>query len=86
MSLPPPTPTELRIAVEVLKKLSERINLHGAHFAMQLPQSELGQKYAAQVEASASEQIVQIEVQIARLECWRSELQEQRRLCASQRI
>lgn len=86
MSLPTPTPTELRIAVEVLKKLGERINLHGAHFATQLPQSELGKQYAAQSDANMLGQVAQIELQIARLECWKSELQEQRRLCAYQRI
>jgi hypothetical protein len=81
-----PTTAQLRTAIEVLKKLRERLNEHAAHSVMQLPETRLGDDYAARIEARTIEQTTRIEGVIGQLEAWRSELLEQRRHRVSHRL
>jgi hypothetical protein len=74
-----PTTAELRSAIEVLKLLGQRLNDHAAHAVMQLPETELGDRYAAHVEAQNIEQTSHIEKVSSQLQNWREELlQEQK--------
>jgi len=45
-----PTTAQLRTAIEVLKKLGERIDKHATHSLMQLPDTRLGDDHAARIE------------------------------------
>jgi hypothetical protein len=56
-----PTTAELLTAIEVLKKLGERVNEHAAHSVNGLPDTELGNTYATHIEARAVEQTSHIE-------------------------
>jgi len=81
-----PTTAQLRTAIEVLKKLGERLNEDAAHSVMQLPETQFGDQYAARIEARAIERTTQIQIVAAQLESWRSELLEQRRQCVSHHV
>jgi len=82
----PPTTTQLRTAIEVLRKLGERLNEHGAHSITQLSDTPLGGDYAARIEARTTEQTTHIQTVAAQLEQWRDELQQQRRHRVSHRV
>ena len=81
-----PTPAQLRTAIEVLKKLRQRIDEHAAHSVMQLPDTQLGDNYAARIEARTIEQTTRIKTVSAELECWRNDLRQQRRQRVSHRV
>jgi hypothetical protein len=81
-----PTTAELRTAVEVLKMLGQRINNHAAHSVMQLPETELGDQYAAHIEAQTIEQTSHIERVSMHLQNWRDELLQQRKQQVAQSI
>jgi hypothetical protein len=81
-----PTTTQIRTAIEVLKKLGERLNEHAAHSVMQLPDSRLGDDYAGRIEVRAIEQITRIQQVAAQLEHWRDELHQERRQCVSHHV
>lgn len=81
-----PTTAQLLTAIEVLKKLSERINTHTNHSVSQLPDSKLGDDYAAKIRGQGIEQNAQITILVTELECWRQEVQEQRRQSVSHRV
>lgn len=81
-----PTTTQIRTAVEVLKKLEERIDNHATHNVMQLPDTRLGDDYAARIESQTIEQIARVKTVIAQLEAWRDELRQQNRQCISHRV
>ena len=74
-----PTTSQLRTAIEVLKKLEERLNYEAAHTVMQLPETRLGDNYAARVEARAIERTTVVETVGAQLETWRDELLQKRK-------
>ena len=74
-----PTTTQIRTAIEVLKKLGERLNEHAAHSVIQLPDTQLREHDAGRIEVKAIEQITQIQTVAAQLEQWRDELLQQRR-------
>jgi hypothetical protein len=76
----------MRSAVEVLKKLEEHIDNHATHNLMQLPDSRLGDDYAARIESQTIEQIARIKTVMAQLEAWRDELRQENRQCVSQRV
>lgn len=82
----PPTTTQLRTAIEVLKKLGQRLNEHAEHFMMQLPDSRLGDDYAGRIKVRAIEQIAQIQHVAVQLEHWRDELRQQRRQSVSHHV
>ena len=81
-----PTTAQLRTAIEVLKSLRERLNEHAAHSVMQLPETRLGDDYAARIEARTIEQARRIDGVINHLDGWRSELLEQRKQRVSHRV
>ena len=81
-----PTTTQLRTAIEVLKKLEERLDTHATHNVMQLPSTRLGDDYAARIESQTIEQIARLKTVMAQLEAWRDELRQPNRLCVSQRV
>lgn len=81
-----PSTAQIRTAIEVLKKLSERLHEHGSHSKMQLPDTQFGDQYAARIEARTIEQATRIHTVTAQLEQWRDELQQQRRQCVSHRV
>lgn len=74
-----PTTAQLGTAIEVLKKLGERLNERAAHSVIQLPDTQLRGHDAGQIEVRAIEQITQIQTVAAQLEQWRDELLQQRR-------
>lgn len=74
-----PTTAELLNAIEVLKKLGERINTAAAHSVIQMPDSSLGDHYAGRIEVRAIEQTSRIEAVVEQLNNWREELIQQRR-------
>jgi hypothetical protein len=80
------TTTELLTAIEVLKKLGQRINTHAAHSVIQMPDSSLGDNYAAKIEVRAIEQTGRIDAVAEQLQNWRGELLEQRRQNVSQSV
>lgn len=74
-----PTTAEIRTAIEVLKALDQRLDDHAAHSVMQLPETDLGDQYAAHIEAQNIEQSSHIEKVAMQLQNWREELlQEQK--------
>jgi len=81
-----PTTVQLRTAIEVLKKLGERINENAAHSVIQLPESRFGDQHAGRIEARAIEQTTQIETVMAQLENWRNELKQERRQSVTQHV
>ena len=74
-----PTTAELRTAIEVLKMLDQRINDHAAHSVKQLPETELGDQYAAHIEAQTIEQTSHIEKVSMQFKNWREELLQQQK-------
>lgn len=81
-----PTTAELRTAVEVLKALDQRLNEHAAHSVMQLPDTELGDRYAEHIEARTIEQTSHIEKVIMQVQNWRDELLQERKQRISQTV
>lgn len=74
-----PTTAELRTAIEVLKVLDQHLNDHAAHSVRQLPNTDLGDQYAEQIEARTVEQTGHIEKVSRQLQNWRDELLQQRK-------
>jgi hypothetical protein len=81
-----PSSFELRTAIKVLEKLTERITQDSAHSAMQMPDSQLGNQYAATIGKDAAAKMDQIKVVKQQLENWQQELKELRRHYVSNRI
>ena len=81
-----PSTAQIRTAIEVLKKLGERLNEHAAHSVIQLPDTRLGDDYAARIEARAIEQTSHIDVVAEQLKHWREELLQERRQCVSNHV
>src|SRR6266568_6606863 len=86
LTMQTPTTAQLRTAIEVLKNLGERIDDHGTHSLMQLPDTRLGDDYAARIEWQTIEQIARLKTVMTQLEGWRDELRQQNRQCVSQRV
>jgi uncharacterized protein YlzI (FlbEa/FlbD family) len=81
-----PTTAELRTAIEVLKMLGQRINDHAAHSVKQLPDTELGDQYAAHIEAQTIEQTSHLEKVSMQLKNWRDELVQEQKQHVAQSI
>jgi hypothetical protein len=86
MIMQTPTPRQLCTAIEVLKMLGERINTDAAHMVNILPDTLLGNDYAAKIDLQTIEQTTQIESVAMRLENWHDELQQQREQNVSQHV
>ena len=81
-----PTTAELRTAIEVLKMLGQRINDYAAHSVSQLPDTELGDQYAAHIEAQTIEQTSHLEKVSMQLKNWRDELVQEQKQHVAQSI
>ncbi len=81
-----PTTAQLLTAIEVLNKLGERLNEEAAHSVIQMPDTRLGDDYAARIDARAIEQTSRIETVKSQLENWRSEILEQRKLAVCHHV
>jgi hypothetical protein len=81
-----PTTAELLNAIEVLKRLGERINTNAVHSAMQLSETSLGNNFSGKLNVQAIEQTTRIETVAEQLTNWREELLQQRRQNVSQSV
>jgi hypothetical protein len=81
-----PTTAQLRTAVEVLKKLEGRIENHATHSVTQLPDTRLGEDYAARIQSQTIEQIARVKTVMAQLDSWRDELKQERRQCVTHHV
>lgn len=81
-----PTTAQLRIAIEVLKMLGERINNNAANAVMEPPEAQYYDRHAGNIEAGSIEQISPIETVSAQLENWRDQLQQQKRQGVSHHV
>lgn len=81
-----PTTAELHNAIEVLDKLGQRLNEHATHFKTQLPDSCLGDNYAAKSEHQTIEQTTRIQAVAEQLKNWRDELIQQKKHNVSQAV
>lgn len=81
-----PTTAELRTAIEVLKMLDQRINDHVAHSVSQLPDTDLGNRYATHLKAQTIEQTNHIEKVSMQLKNWREEMLQARKQNVSQSV
>lgn len=66
--------------------LDHRLNEHAAHSVEQLPGTDLGDRYAEQIEARTIEQTSHIEKVSAQLQNWREELLQQQKQLVSQSV
>lgn len=82
----PPTTTQVRTAIEVLRKFGEHINTHAANEVIGLHESPQSDQLAARIGSRTIDQTTRIEAVAAQLENWRDELPQQRRRCVSQRV
>ncbi len=81
-----PTTTQLRTAMEVLKKLGERINEHAARSVRQIPPSSVAGQLAGQISVNAMEQTKQVGEITVLLRTWHGELEQRRRQCVSNHV
>jgi hypothetical protein len=81
-----PTTAELRTAIEVLTMLDQRLNDHAAHSVKELPDTELGDRYATHIEAQTTEQTSQIGKVSIQLQNWREELLQQQQQRVAHRV
>lgn len=81
-----PTTSELFVAIEVLRKLGQRLDEHTVHSVEQLPNTDLGDRYAEHIKAGTVEQTSHIEKVSMQLKNWREELLQQRRQNVSQHV
>ncbi len=66
--------------------LGQRLDDHAAHSVMQLPQTELGDQYAAHIQAQTTEQTSHIEKVSMQLQNWRDELLQQQKKQIAQSV
>ena len=81
-----PTTTQLRTTLEVLRKLSGRINEHAARSVRQIPPSSVNGQLAGQISVNAMEQTKHVQEITGLLKTWHGELEQRRRQCVSNRI
>ena len=81
-----PTTTQLRTAIDVLKKLEARLDKHATQSLMQLPETRLGDNHAARIEWQTIEQIARLKTVMAQLESWRDELKQEKRQCVTHHV
>jgi len=81
-----PTTAQIRTAIEVLKKLGERINTHAGDSVMQLSETPNSAHHAGHIEVGAIEQTTRIESVTTQLKQWRDELGQDRRQCVSHHV
>jgi hypothetical protein len=72
-----PTTDDICAAIKVLQKLGEHMNELGTHSKLEMPESQRGDHYTAQIEVNSIEQITRIETVAMQLQNWRDELLQQ---------
>ena len=80
------TTVQIRTAIEVLKKLGERLNERTENSVMQLRESQSGDRQAGRIETNTIEQTTRIQSVAAQLEQWREDLGQQRSQCVSHHV
>jgi len=78
--------TQIRTAIDVLKKFGEHINTNAANEVIGLHESPQSDQQAARIESRTIEQISRIETVVAQLENWHDKLLQQRRQCVSHHV
>ena len=86
MTMQAPTSTQIRTAIEVLKKYGEHLNNHASNLAVELTESAQTGHEAGRITTGTIEQTNRIETVAAQLEKWRDELMQQRRQCVSNHV
>jgi hypothetical protein len=81
-----PTTTQIRTAIQVLKRFGEYINHNTANIVIDLPESRFGEHVAARAKVVSIEQVTQIQAVAAQLEKWRDDLLQQRKQCVAHRV
>ena len=81
-----PTTTQIRTAIQVLKKYGEHINHNAANVIIDLPETRLGDHVAARAKVVSIEQVTRIQTVAAQLEKWRDDLLHERRQCVSHHV
>ena len=74
-----PSTTQIRTAIEVLKKYGEHLNHHASNLAVELAESQPTGHEAGRITTGTIEQTSRIETVAAQLEKWRDDLLQQRR-------
>jgi hypothetical protein len=81
-----PTPTQIRTAIQVLKKYGEHINRNAANIIIDLPETRFGEHVAARARVVSIDQITRIQTVAEQLEKWRDDLLQQRMQCVANHI
>jgi hypothetical protein len=81
-----PKTTQIRIAIDVLKRFGEHINNDAANEVIELHESPQTDQQAARIGRRMIDQITRIETVVAQLETWHDKLLQDKRPCVSQRI
>ncbi len=81
-----PTTTEIRTAIQVLKKFGEHINNDAANEVIGLHESPHSDQLAARIERRMIDQITRVETVVVQLENWHDKLLQVRSPSVSQRI
>ena len=74
---------ELETAIEVLIKLQKRLNTEAAHSIVQMPETQLGAHYAANIRLQTLEQTLRIGAVATQLKNWMEELSVSESWCVS---
>ena len=81
-----PSTTQIRTAIDVLKKYGERLNHNAVNTVIELSDSQLHDQQPGRIEARTIEQTTRIETVAAQLETWRNELLQQQSQCVSHHV
>ena len=81
-----PTTAELHTAIEVLRKLNQRINEHAARSVRQIPNTPLAGHMAGQIGINAMEQTRRADGVAEQLQTWRNELTQQQKKYVAQTV
>ncbi|HOF69940.1 MAG TPA: hypothetical protein PLV05_03055 [Verrucomicrobiota bacterium] len=81
-----PTTSEIRTAIQVLKRLGEHINHNTANVIIDLPETRFGDHVAARAKVVSIDQITRIHTVATQLEKWRDDLLQQRRQSVSHHV
>ena len=82
----PPSPSQIRIAIEVLEKLGERVNEFAARSARQIPNCGVAGQMAGQIALNAKEQNKQVQEINGLLKNWHGELERRQKQTTSYHV
>jgi hypothetical protein len=81
-----PTTTQIRAAIEVLKRFGEHINNDAANEVIRLHESPHSDRLAARIERRMIDEIARVEIVVVHLEDWHDKLLQVRSQSVPQRI